>query len=71
MSTFTNQWNALNKFETVQFKNIKDDFTIKAKAKASSTVIEGRLPSVIAIFWLIVFAASVVIILLSLFDFIK
>ena len=71
MSTFTNQWNALNKFETVHFKNIKDEFTIKHEAKASSTVIEGRLPSVIAVFWLIVFVASSVIITLNLLGYIS
>lgn len=63
MSTFTNQWRALNKFETVLFENIEDEFTIKNAARGSSTVIEGKLPLVIAGIWLAVFIVSIAIIL--------
>lgn len=63
MSTFTNQWRALNNFETVQFENIGAEFTIKNAARGSSTVIEGKLPLVIAGIWLAVFVISIVIIL--------
>ena len=63
MSTFTNQWRALSQFETVQFENIAAGFTIKNAARGSSTVLEGKLPLVIAGIWLVIFAISIVIIL--------
>jgi len=68
MSTFTNQWNALAKHETVRFENIKDEFVIKKQAKGSSTAIEGKLPIFLAIFWGIVFFGSVSISILRIFD---
>jgi hypothetical protein len=61
MSTFQNQWMALNKFEVVQFKNIKDEFELKPQAKSSSTIIEGRLPLVLASFWAAVFVGSIIL----------
>lgn len=66
MSTFTNQWKALNQFETIRFEKIKDAFTIKKQAKASSTIIEGKLPIILAVFWSVVFFGSVLIITLIL-----
>lgn len=63
MSTFTNQWQALNRFETVLFENIAAEFTVKKAARGSSTVIEGKLPLVIAGIWFVILVISIVIIL--------
>jgi len=71
MSTFQNQWRALNKFERITFKDIEDKFEIKRQAKVSSTTIEGRLPLVLASFWVIVFVGSVTIGVLKLMGYIS
>jgi hypothetical protein len=70
MSTFTNQWLALNKFETVHFANIDDLFTIRPQAKASSTLIEGRLPLVLVFFWSAVFIGSIAVVVLKALQYI-
>ena len=70
LSTFSNQWKALNQFETIHFENIKDEFTINQNAKESSAILEGRLPRIISGFWLMVFIVSVVIIMLNMLHYI-
>ena len=64
LSTFTKQWNALNKFESVQFEGLKDTFTAKRGSRISSTFVEGKLPLVVIIFWSFVFILSTIFLLL-------
>jgi len=70
MTTFANQWKALNEFKTVTFDHLDDKFTIKARAKKSSTTIEGTLPLIIACFWLLVFLGGISITILRLLQII-
>ena len=59
VSTFTKQWKALNKHESVQFEGITDVFVTKRTSKISSTFVEGKLPIVVIIFWSLVLVFSI------------
>jgi len=66
MSTFQNQWKAMNEFEVIQFPDINEEFEVKPQARRSSTMIEGRLPLVLAIFWAVVLVGSIALGLMTL-----
>jgi len=69
VTTITNQWKALDEFQTVSFRDIEDKFTIKSSAKHSVTLVENRIPLVVAVFWFLVFlggAATAIMHLLGL-----
>jgi hypothetical protein len=68
LTTFTNQWKGLNQYQAVSFKGIEDTFNITAEAKRSTTWLEGYLPLFIAIFWLLVFLLSLLVIVGRLFS---
>lgn len=60
LTTFTKQWKALNKHEKIEFQEIKESFTVIRGSKISSTLTEGRLPIVVAVFWSIILISSIV-----------
>ncbi len=67
LSTFTNQWTGLNQNKPVTFKGIDEKFQASTRVKSTTTVLEGNLPLITAIFWLLAFtlgAGSLVISLL-------
>ena len=66
VTTFGNQWRALNKYEPVSAPGLEDVFQISKPAKVSATKIENRVPLVLSGLWSLIFIAGVTIIILSL-----
>jgi len=66
ITTISNQWKALNEYAPVSFSNIEDKFILKPSAKQSVTVVEGKLPLIITVFWLFVLLTTIIIIIIHL-----
>ena len=60
VTTITNQWNALNKHQTITLPDFEDTFTVTLAGKRSSTSIETKLPLILASFWLLVLVIGLV-----------
>ena len=67
VTTFGNQWRALNKYEPIAAPGLEDVFQISKPAKVSATNIESRVPLVLSSLWSLIFIAGITIIILSLF----
>jgi hypothetical protein len=58
VTTISNQWKALNEYQTLSFEGLDDKFSIKRPAKLSATKIEGRLPLMLVGLWFVIFIAG-------------
>lgn len=66
LTTFTNQWIGLYENKPVTFNGIEDKFEISTRLKSTTTVLEGNLPLITAIFWLLALTLGIASLAISL-----
>ena len=66
LTTFQNQWKALNKYEKLTVPELEDPFLINKSAKHSAIVVENYLPLILTVFWAIIFLAAITYIVFQL-----
>lgn len=66
VTTFGNQWKALNEYERVSIAGLEETFQISKPAKVSALDIENKIPLLLSGLWLIIFIAGITLIVLSI-----
>lgn len=67
ITTFRNQWKALNLYEELHLFGLDDKFLIIPSARHSAISVENKLPIILAIIWAIIFIAALLVIGVSIF----
>jgi hypothetical protein len=59
VTTFRNQWKALNHFESLSIPGLDDTFQVDKPAKTSAIDIENKLPWLIGGLWIVILVAGI------------
>jgi hypothetical protein len=66
VTTFGNQWKALNDYERLSIAGLEDAFQISKPAKVSALDIENKIPLLLSGLWLLILIVGIIIIVLSI-----
>jgi hypothetical protein len=66
VTTFGNQWRALNEYEHLLLAGLADIFQIHKPAQVSAIDIENRVPLLLGGFWCLILIAGTVVFVLSI-----
>jgi hypothetical protein len=66
VTTFGNQWKALNRFEPLTFPGLGETFEVGKTAKTSAIDIENRLPWLMGGLWLVILVAGIALATLTI-----
>jgi len=66
VTTFRNQWKALNNFEPLSVPGLDDTFQVDKPARTSAIDIENRLPWLVAGLWLVILVSGIVLVTLGI-----
>ena len=59
LTTFQNQWTALNKYQKLTVPELEDPFLISKSAKHSAIAVENYLPLILTVFWAVILLAAI------------
>ena len=65
VTTFGNQWKALNDYERLSIAGLEDVFQISKPAKVSALDIENKIPLLLSGFWSLILISGIVVLVLS------
>ena len=66
VTTFGNQWMALNQHEHISMTGLEDPFQISKRAKVSAIDIENRVPLLLSGLWSLILMGGIVVLVLSI-----
>lgn len=66
VTTFRHQWQALNQYQSISVPGVNEPFQVPKPARTSALEIEDSLPWLIAGLWVVIFAAGVTLVTLSI-----
>jgi hypothetical protein len=65
VTTFRNQWKALNEYERLSIAGLEDSFQIIKPAKVSAIDIENRIPLLLSGLWSLILMGGIIVLVLS------
>ena len=65
VTTFRNQWEALNNYHILELPELKEPFEISKSARHSAISVENNIPLILTFFWVAVFLGAIILIYLQ------